>query len=177
SIRRRMARPVVVLPQPLSPTSPSTWPRAIAKETPSTALTWPTTRDKSPRLIGKCFSRPWTSSSGSALAPMDEPAVPRAAGSAIHGSVPGGIERAGGDLVGAPAARLVLAVEDEHGRLALAAAFLRHRAARMEAAAGGETRGIGHVAGDHAQGFPLFAEPRERVGQARRGRLEAALGG
>ena len=38
SISRRMQRPVVVLPQPLSPTSPSTSPARDENETPSTAL-------------------------------------------------------------------------------------------------------------------------------------------
>ena len=39
SSMRRMARPVVDLPQPLSPTSPSVSPRRSAKLTPSTAFT------------------------------------------------------------------------------------------------------------------------------------------
>ena len=36
------ARPVVLLPQPDSPTSPSVSPLRISKETPSTAFTVPT---------------------------------------------------------------------------------------------------------------------------------------
>jgi hypothetical protein len=51
-------RPRVVLPQPLSPTSPKVSPGRTSKETPSTALTWPTTRWSAPSLIGKCFSTP-----------------------------------------------------------------------------------------------------------------------
>ena len=39
---RRMQRPVVVLPQPLSPTSPSVSPRRTVKSMPSTAFTSPT---------------------------------------------------------------------------------------------------------------------------------------
>ena len=61
SIRRRIQRPVVVLPQPLSPTSPSTSPSCTANDTPSTARTWPTVRESSPFLIGKCFLRSVTS--------------------------------------------------------------------------------------------------------------------
>ncbi len=38
----RMQRPVVVLPQPDSPTSPKVSPFLMAKLTSSTALTWPT---------------------------------------------------------------------------------------------------------------------------------------
>ena len=41
SIRRSTQRPVVDLPQPDSPTSPSVSPRAISKSTPSTARTLP----------------------------------------------------------------------------------------------------------------------------------------
>jgi len=61
----RMARPSVDLPQPDSPTRPYVLPRAIVRSTPSTALTWPTTRSKStPRVIGKCTVRSRTASSG-----------------------------------------------------------------------------------------------------------------
>jgi hypothetical protein len=48
-------RPTVVLPLPDSPTSPSTSPFRMAKETPSTALTFPTTRERTPPRMGKCF--------------------------------------------------------------------------------------------------------------------------
>ena len=44
SSARRMQREVVVLPQPLSPTSERVSPRRIVKLTSSTARTWPTTR-------------------------------------------------------------------------------------------------------------------------------------
>src|SRR3972149_463996 len=50
----RMTRPMVVLPQPLSPTSPSVSPRLISKLTPSTALTSATLRWKMiPEVPGK----------------------------------------------------------------------------------------------------------------------------
>src|SRR3990170_8617781 len=50
----RMTRPSVVLPQPLSPTSPSVSPRLISKLTPSTALTSATLRWKMiPEVTGK----------------------------------------------------------------------------------------------------------------------------
>jgi len=39
SMRRRMSRPTVVLPQPDSPTSPRVSPRRMSKLTPSTACT------------------------------------------------------------------------------------------------------------------------------------------
>ena len=58
----RMQRPVVVLPQPDSPTRPSVSPRRIEKLTPSTALTTaglPPRRPPPP--IGKCLTRSRTS--------------------------------------------------------------------------------------------------------------------
>ena len=60
--------PMVDLPQPDSPTSPSVSPLAIAKLTPSTAFTSPTRRCSSPPWIGKCFTRLSTSRTGRAHA-------------------------------------------------------------------------------------------------------------
>src|SRR4029077_2944487 len=57
SISRRMQRPVVVLPQPDSPTRPSVSPRPISKLTPSTALTTAGRPPKSPPPTSKCFTR------------------------------------------------------------------------------------------------------------------------
>jgi hypothetical protein len=65
SIRRRIARPVVVLPQPDSPTTPSVSPRATSKDTSFTAFTAPTCRDRTPFLIGNSFRRFRTDTSGS----------------------------------------------------------------------------------------------------------------
>ena len=56
-----MARPVVDLPQPDSPTNPSVSPRATLKLTPSTAFTVPTClRRIAPAVIGKWIFRPST---------------------------------------------------------------------------------------------------------------------
>ena len=63
--RPSTARPVVDLPQPLSPTSASVSPRSTSKLTPSTACTAPTCRLSTPRRIGKCTLRSETVSSGS----------------------------------------------------------------------------------------------------------------
>ena len=46
---RRTVRPAVVLPQPLSPTSPRVAPALSEKLMPSTAITWPTVRGMMPR--------------------------------------------------------------------------------------------------------------------------------
>src|SRR5688572_24623106 len=54
----RMVLPSVVLPQPLSPTSPSTSPRYTSISTPSTAFTKPTVRRKTPAFTGKCAFTP-----------------------------------------------------------------------------------------------------------------------
>src|SRR5207253_4523975 len=98
SIKRRMQRPVVVLPQPLSPTSPRTSPGWTEKEMPSTALTWPTVRESRPFRMGKCLTRSvtWRSGSGTRHLLPDRAQGPRR------------------DLVRAPAPALVIAVEDEH---------------------------------------------------------------
>src|SRR5258706_11596303 len=138
---RRMQRPVVVLPQPLSPTSPSTSPGWIENDTPSTARTWPTVRDSRPRLIGKCLVRSVTSSSGSATG------GPRARrGAAAHR-----VERAGADLAGPPATGQVGGLDALDRRILGPAAVDRAGAARVEPARGREARRVGHVAGDDAQ--------------------------
>ena len=51
-IKRRMARPSVVLPEPDSPTTPSVSPWRTLMLMPSTALMWPTILRSKPRLIG-----------------------------------------------------------------------------------------------------------------------------
>src|SRR4030042_1632294 len=52
---------MVVLPQPLSPTSPSVSPFFNVKLTPSTALTSATFRRNSPRVTGKYIFSSWMS--------------------------------------------------------------------------------------------------------------------
>ncbi len=52
SISFNTALPVVDLPQPLSPTSPSVSPAAIEKLTSSTACTCPVTRPNTPLRTG-----------------------------------------------------------------------------------------------------------------------------
>src|SRR6516162_2063820 len=62
---RRMHLPVVVLPQPLSPTSPKVSPRRTEKLIPSTAFTSPILRLMTiPSVTGKCICNPLTSRSG-----------------------------------------------------------------------------------------------------------------
>src|SRR5450432_3609571 len=67
SIRRSRQRPVVDLPQPDSPTSPSVSPRMSSKLTPATACTWSVSRPNSPLLTGKFFTRSLTRPNGSDL--------------------------------------------------------------------------------------------------------------
>src|SRR5688500_10337605 len=67
SINRRMVRPVVDLPQPDSPTSPSVSPGMTSNDTSSTAWTRATSRESSPPRIGKYFLRFRTLRRGSAM--------------------------------------------------------------------------------------------------------------
>src|SRR5215216_1537079 len=61
---RTIQRPVLVFPQPLSPTNPTVSPSLTWKLTSSTAFTLPRVRFKKPRRIGKYFFRFVTSSNG-----------------------------------------------------------------------------------------------------------------
>ena len=136
---------------PNSPTRPSVSPLAMAKLTPSTALTSPTRRCSSPPRIGKCLTRPSTSSTG-ALTACDLPA---------------------GD--GVPAAGI-----DERRRRG-AAAIRRQLAARGEGAADDRPGQDRHQAGDLLQARPrarrigLDVEPRDRPHQAARVGMQRVL--
>src|SRR5262249_8580274 len=74
SINRRMVRPVVDLPHPDSPTSPSVSPGCMVNEMSSTACTRATSRESSPPRMGKYFLRFLTVRSGSAMATSVEEA-------------------------------------------------------------------------------------------------------
>ena len=82
STSRRMLRPSVVLPQPLSPIRPSVSPRAICRLTWFTACTLagrrPNRRASTPASTGKCLTRPSTRSSGSVMPARSAPARPAA---------------------------------------------------------------------------------------------------
>ena len=56
-VRRRIVRPIVVLPQPDSPTRPSVSPSRTVKLTPSTAFTQAVTFCITPERTGKYFFR------------------------------------------------------------------------------------------------------------------------
>jgi len=63
-------RPMVVLPQPDSPTRPNVSPRPMAKLTPETALTEPTwRRNTPPAMTGNSLTRSVTSRIGPCAAP------------------------------------------------------------------------------------------------------------
>src|SRR5688572_15496683 len=85
STSRNTARPVVVLPEPDSPTTPSVSPRLTQKLTPSTALTWPTVLLNRPLLIGKYFFSPLTCSSTSLGGEMSSGVRPRVSLSPFDG--------------------------------------------------------------------------------------------
>ena len=67
STRRRIARPAVVFPHPLSPTSPSVSRSWMRRSIPSTALTSPRRRRRPFCRTGKCFVSPVTSSRASSV--------------------------------------------------------------------------------------------------------------
>src|SRR5262245_43308402 len=72
SMRRRMVRPVVDLPHPDSPTSPSVSPDMMVKVTSSTACTRATSLEKSPPRMGKYFLRFLTVKSSGMAASIQE---------------------------------------------------------------------------------------------------------
>src|SRR3954454_20169174 len=123
-INCRMQRPAVVLPQPLSPTRPSTSPAWTSNEIPSIALTWPTVRASSPLRIGKYFLRSRTSRSGALRIGWYR------------------VQRAGRDLTRAQAPREMPGLDLDQVRIR-EAAVLRDRTAWMKAATDRKLRGIG----------------------------------
>ena len=144
--------PTVDLPQPDSPTRPSVSPLAIAKLTPSTALTSPTRRCSRPPWIGKCFTSSSTSQDGRCSLMARSPARAR-----LPSRRPGGRRR--------------------HRRSGGGSARQRsvgEAAARREGAAGDGPRQRRHHAGDllqpgpRAGGIGLDVEPRDRPHQAAR---------
>ena len=147
SIRRSTRRPVVDLPQPDSPTSASVSPRAISKLTSSTARTSPTSlRRTTPRVIGKCFTRPSTCRTGLRIVSLMPP------------SSTGAFQQA-----------TLMARPDVAQRRRLGgAAPVGERAARREAAALGLAVGAGHRALDGREPLAVDVEARDRAQQADR---------
>ena len=79
SSSRVSSRPVVVLPQPDSPTRPSVCPAGTEKSTSSTACTAPTRcRMMMPRVTGKCLVSPVTWSSAPSAPGTSDTAGPAA---------------------------------------------------------------------------------------------------
>src|SRR5579884_1750396 len=139
----RISFEVVVLPQPDSPISPNVSPAAIARSTPSTALTQPFLRQPIvPAPAGKYLRTPSSSSSGADIplscAVVEEPAFGRPAR---------------GD-------RLFARFRGEAFRH-------RVRAARVKGAAPRQLRQIGRMAGDRVERL-LAAELRGGAEQSRR---------
>src|SRR5262245_11923326 len=136
----RMARPVVDLPQPDSPTSPKVPPRLSAKLMPSTACTVATRRWMMVPLVkGKCTLRSSTRTTSS----------PPPAARALAGEASGaGIVEAGLPMLGRKLG------ERWAGR---AAGFASEAAARREGTARRQLRQIGRLALDGHQAAPDLA--------------------
>src|ERR1019366_9146714 len=135
SIRRRMVRPTVDLPQPDSPPRPSVSPCAIEKLMPSTANTVPPARCNRPLRTGKCFLRSRTSSTAGR-----EPLVAPASAIALT-------EQLSGTPARCPVARAFFLVIG----IGAAAALLGVGAARREHAALRQIGQCWHHAGDFLQ--------------------------
>src|SRR5438034_6772970 len=138
----RISFEVVVLPQPLSPMTPSVSPSSIAKSMPSTALTQPILRrGNDPVLTAKCLATPSSCNSGMLV---------------LCGF--------GGERFGAPAARGPRCADADIARLVSGAARHRLRAARMKGAARRQPSQVGRLAGDGEQ-LALVAELWHRADQ------------
>src|SRR3990170_1600407 len=131
----RMTRPRVVLPQPLSPTSPSVSPRLISKLTPSTALTSATLRWKMmPEVTGKYIRMSPTRT-------IVSPAGPALGVFAASTTMLSPLRRRGrlrslGHALPLPAGAVVVWAHRQQRRHLLRAALHREAAARPERAAG-----------------------------------------
>src|SRR5688572_24476916 len=106
SIILRMASPVVLLPQPDSPTRPKVSPRRTSNDTPSTAFTLPTWRRMTaPAMTGKWTFRSLTSRTISVPVVSGAELGMEMAGREMIGSAPHQHRALAADVGGAPAAR------------------------------------------------------------------------
>src|SRR5690242_9625625 len=154
SISFMIIRPVVVLPQPDSPTRPTVSPRRMSKVMPSTARTaagGPLAH--SPRRTGKCFTRSLTSSSLGT--------------SSSFGTASGGAAIVISLLREQTANRApVPGLDERHlAGLALRASPV---AARREGATGGEVRRSGRAPLDRQEPLVGTPELRQRVDEPAR---------
>src|ERR1700750_2215054 len=168
SSSRVSSRPVVVLPQPDSPTRPRGWPCGTAKSMPSTARTAPIFRRKTtPRVTGKCRVRPVTFSRSPVLVPVPGPVDPvcdgaliwpapsspasrRHFGLGLPDPFPGLLALAGGQVARHQVTGLDL-TQVRHLRLRTPVGFLGVGATGMEGAALGHPDQAGRRARDRQQ--------------------------
>src|SRR5690348_7852358 len=149
--RCRMQRPVVVLPQPDSPTRPSVSPRRTVKLTPSTAFTAAAGAANMPPPTGKCLTRFSTSSSASLMR---------------------GFHRLRLAELGRYPAGRSMTRRQRLERRCVAAALDAIGAARREGAAGRKTREVGGLPLDRIEARAArLVEPRHRAQQAERVRV------
>ena len=151
SIRRRMQRPVVLLPQPDSPTRPSVSPAVEVEAHAVDRVHAGRPRGRaSPPVIGKCLTRSLTCSSGAVATSR------RAHASASRRSA--GCRRCSAPC--GPGDRLA---QRRRRRDALGDRVL---AARREAAALGRVDQLGHRAGDLPRAAPCAAPPCRCAGSS-----------
>src|ERR1700730_13370219 len=167
SSKRRMQRPIVVFPEPDSPTSPSVSPRLIRNVTPSTAFTSATWREKTPAVIGKYFVTSCTSTSDCGSRPIASIALRSAAigaRSRIRSQL-AKIERL--VVLVQPAAREVTVAEIDERRRLDREAGLRVPAARRQRGSGRKVQQIWGLTFDRNEAAAiLFIQPRKRLEQS-----------
>src|SRR5690606_34596839 len=159
---RTTIRPVVVLPQPDSPTRPSVRPAGSEKSTPSTAWTLPERSRSGPDRTGKCLVRPVTprTSSGSGRAAFSRSGIGRLLPRELVV-----------EMAGAPASRTGL----RRLRALLPAPGPRHRAPRRERAAARDLAGRRRRPGDRGQVADVAVEVGQAVQQPPRVRVPGRL--
>src|SRR5579864_1723784 len=190
SSSRKTQRPIVVLPEPLSPTSPSVSPRRMANDTPSTALTSATWREKTPAVTGKYLRTSRTSRRTSPTAPgvvvgTTSPGVMLESGSAIRsgpllsrGRCPGAgrLRLSRTALEAAQVEVLVFLIKDATRDMTVAEVDERRRdrralgqcerTARRKGTAGGQLEQVRRLAGDrHEASAVAFVQPWQRLEQ------------
>ena len=155
-----MQRPVVVLPQPDSPTRPSVSPRRRVKLTPSTARISPACRPRSPLRTGKCLTRSRTSRMtsvlGRSLGSLGRARRSPAPSAGRARPLPSRRSRAGRSPIGSSGGR------------SRAQRSTAERAAGQERAARRQAREVGRLALDGVEpGAARLVQARDRAQQAR----------
>src|SRR5215470_17018841 len=171
--------PIVVFPQPDSPTRPNVSPAATLNDTPETAWTTPRVRCMTPCVIGYSLTRSRSSSSGPSPTAWSCPAAGGGRPGPPDPAGPAGVPGRSATVTGAclaiaglsaegavhrePAGKRVVRALPDECRLVGAALVPGAAAARGEPAAGRGGRQVGRQAGDAGQPLRVvLVQPRYR---------------